>query len=63
MVASQCIEWSMILAIVLLDATLVGRIMESVKDHQNGGWLVDKSMINRTVQGYKELSCWAEEEW
>lgn len=51
------------LATLLLDTSIVGRIMEAIKGHQDGGWAAEGTVITRTIQGYKELCDWAEDEW
>ena len=62
MIASQCIEWAIVLATLLLDTSVVSRIVEEVKGHQDVEWAAEVSVITRTVQGYKDLCNWAEDE-
>ena len=59
MLATQCVEWCVVLAILLLDSSLVAKTVQEVKGHSD----VDTATLVRTVQGYEELCDWADNEW
>ena len=49
----------MILAVLLLDSSLVSKMVQEVKGHPD----IDGATLVRTVQGYEELCDWADNEW
>ncbi len=59
MLGACCVEWGLVLAVLLLDASLVNRVVQEVKVHPN----VDAAVLSRVTQGYEELCDWADNEW
>ncbi len=50
----------MLLAVLLVDATVFGRGVEYAKTH-NG--MLDRGVLTRSLQGIEELYQWAETDW
>ncbi len=59
MLSACCVEWGLVLAVLLLDASLVNRVVQEVKVHPS----VDAAVLSRVTQGYEELCDWADNEW
>ena len=55
---AQCLEWSVLLSILLMDASLVSKVVGGAS-----GWSLDAMILARTVRCYEELFDWAEAEW
>lgn len=55
---AQCLEWSVLLSILLMDASLLSKVVGGAS-----GWGLDAMVIARTVSCYKEVYDWAEAEW
>ncbi|XP_064397549.1 guanine nucleotide exchange factor subunit RIC1-like [Halichondria panicea] len=58
MLSACCVEWGLVLAVLLLDASLVNRVVQEVKVHPS----VDAAVLSRVTQGYEELCDWADNE-
>ena len=56
---AQCVEWTLLLGVLLLDTAVISRTVECSKKH--GG--IDGNALARIVQGAEELYTWAESEW
>ena len=54
-----CIEWAIVLGVLLLDVSVLARIVETVQ--KQGG--VEGDVFTRVVQGMEEMYTWAESEW
>ena len=59
MLKAQCIEWALALATLLLDTSIVPRVVECL----SGAGETEGSVISRVVQGVEEMNCWAAAEW
>ena len=57
--AALCIEWTVVLGVLLLDVSVLTRTVESVR--KQGG--VEGGVFARIVQGVEEIHSWAESEW
>lgn len=60
MLESQCIEWTVLLSVLLLDSSLVAKVVDSLQKLSDG---IDHSVVARVMQGSEELYTWAEAEW
>ena len=58
MLEAGCVDWCFLLAMLLLDHTLIGRVVA----HSNGIQL-DREVLARNLRGMQELRKWAELEW
>ena len=56
---AHCIEWTLALAILLLDASVVAKVVDSVKKKGE----VEGGVIGRILQGVKNMNSWASLEW
>ncbi len=54
MLSACCVEWGVVLAVLLLDTSLVNQMLQSVSD---------AAVLSRVTQGYEELCDWADNEW
>lgn len=61
MLEAGCVDWSLLLAMLLLDHTLVSRVVDSCTHATNG--CLDKDMLTRNIRGMEHLRKWAELEW
>ena len=55
---AQCLEWSVLLTVLLMDAGLLTRVVGGAS-----GWGLDAMTIARCVRCFEELEDWAEAEW
>lgn len=55
---AQCLEWSVLLSILLMDASLLSKVVGGAS-----GWSLDAMILARTARCYEELFDWAEAEW
>lgn len=55
---AQCLEWSVLLSILLMDASLLSKVVGGAS-----GWGLDAMILARTARCYEELFDWAEAEW
>ena len=55
---AQCLEWSVLLSILLMDASLLSKVVGGAS-----GWGLDAMIISRTARCYEEVYDWAESEW
>ena len=54
-----CLEWTLVLAVLLLDAEVVHRSVARARDE--GG--IDGAVLSGIIRGSEELYAWAQEEW
>ncbi len=57
---SLCVEWALILAVLLLDTSVFGRGVECVSTHAG---VLDRDILTSCLQGVEELYEWAETDW
>ena len=58
MLEAGCVDWCLLLAVLLLDHALIGRVVA----HSNGCQL-DRDVLARNLRGMQDLRKWAELEW
>lgn len=59
MLQAVCVEWALVLGLLLMDAGVVLRTVDCAR--AEGG--VDANVMAKILQGSEELFSWAEEEW
>ena len=59
---AQCIEWTLALATLLLDASVIAQVVESVQEEGGGGG-GERGMVGRVLQGLEDMNSWAASEW
>lgn len=57
--AALCVEWTVVLGVLLLDVSVLARTVETVR--KQGG--VEGGVFARIVQGVEEIHSWAESDW
>ncbi len=58
MLEAGCVDWCLLLSALLLDHTLVERVVASTN-----GMQLDREVLDRNLRGIQELRKWAELEW
>ena len=56
---AQCVEWTLALATLLLDASVIAQVVESVQEEGGG----EGGMVGRVLQGLEDMNSWAASEW
>jgi hypothetical protein len=60
MLEAGCVDWTTLLAMLLLDQALISRVVTS---YSTNGCLLDRGVVTRLLRGMDELRKWAELEW
>ena len=62
MMGAGCLDWSVLLALLLLDSSLLTQTLEALIQTTNCSRL-EVGVVHHIVHGMKQLQTWAEEEW
>lgn len=63
MLEAGCVDWTLLLAMLLLDHTLLSRVVDKYTSQQTNGCQLDRALVLRNLRGVEELRKWAELEW